>query len=265
MNRVSSLLLALPFFLISCSCSLLRHEKIDAEVTVPAPVHEHVLGSVKEILTFDEIKTADKAVVKFFASWCGACTASEGAYQKLAGEYASIPFFVVDVDKAGAFAQQFSVGSIPTIIIFEKGVAKESIVGFDADRIKSVLGQAVKVVDQEPRAQAIDKILIITDIDQFIPEVLQNQPMPVIVKFYSSGCGFCKAIAPTYKEFAQKYNPSLKFVEIEMTDHYDLARKYSIKGYPTFIIFKNGEKHVMFSGANKLRLEQEIKKVAGLS
>lgn len=61
-------------------------------------------------------------VVDFFAEWCGPCKLMPpilAEVKKAIGERATI--LKMDVDKNQAYAQQYGVQSIPTLIIFRKG------------------------------------------------------------------------------------------------------------------------------------------------
>ncbi len=251
----------LPVVLASCSCS---REQAAPSANMAQAVH----GLVTEIVSFDDIRPHEKAVVKFYATWCGACKASKIPFEELAAVYSNVPFFAVDVDKASALAQQFNVSSIPTIIVFEKGIAREPMIGFDSAKLKQQLGEPqARVAESTASASDLTRapgaILAITNVDQFQPEVLEIKGMPVIVKFYASWCGFCKMIAPAYKEMAQKYGDKVKFVEVEASNQKDLAHKFEIQGFPTFIIFIDGKQHAKFSGANKQKLESAVKAIYG--
>lgn len=72
-------------------------------------------------LTIDEIKAADKAVLRFTASWCQPCKSLEPIFNEVAKENPSVKTFVIDVDQYGDIATSFGIRGIPTLMRIEKG------------------------------------------------------------------------------------------------------------------------------------------------
>ncbi|MBD5068739.1 MAG: thioredoxin [Lactobacillus sp.] len=70
-------------------------------------------------------------LVDFYADWCGPCKLLEPVLEKLTQEFSGkIKFVKVDVQQDQALAKEYNVMSIPTMLLFVDGVAKEKITGY---------------------------------------------------------------------------------------------------------------------------------------
>ena len=71
------------------------------------------------------------AVVDFFATWCGPCKMLAPVFQEVGNELeGKANFYKIDIDASLDIARQFSVSTVPTVIIFRNGEPIERLVGF---------------------------------------------------------------------------------------------------------------------------------------
>jgi thioredoxin 1 len=77
----------------------------------------------------DVLEAGKPVVVDFWAPWCGPCHAIAPALEQLAGETEKVEFVKVDIDENPVTASRYQVLSIPTVILFENGEAKETVIG----------------------------------------------------------------------------------------------------------------------------------------
>ena len=82
--------------------------------------------------TFDEEigASAEPVLVDFWAEWCGPCKMIAPILSEIASEQAGhLTVAKVNVDENPEIAQKFSVMSIPTLIVFDKGQVAKRLVG----------------------------------------------------------------------------------------------------------------------------------------
>lgn len=63
---------------------------------------------------------------------------------------------------------------------------------------------------------------------------------PVLVDFFATWCGPCKAMEPVVKDVAQTMGDKARVVKVDIDKQQHLARQYNVSAVPTFMIFKNG-------------------------
>jgi len=76
--------------------------------------------------------------------------------------------------------------------------------------------------------------------ENFETEVV-NSGIPVVVDFWATWCGPCRKLSPVIEEIAQNYENKVKFVKVNIEECMDTAKKYSISGLPSLLVFKGGE------------------------
>ncbi len=97
---------------------------------------------VTEILEneFKEKISSGKVLVDCFATWCGPCKMLSPIIDELAKEVTDYSFYKLDVDKNEEISRQYGIMSIPTLLIFENGELKQTLVGFKSKaELKEIL------------------------------------------------------------------------------------------------------------------------------
>ena len=68
-----------------------------------------------------------------------------------------------------------------------------------------------------------------------------NTDKPVVVDFWATWCGPCKAIAPVVEEVAAEYEGKAVVGKCNVDDCADTPDTYGLRSIPTILFFKNGE------------------------
>jgi len=72
--------------------------------------------------------------------------------------------------------------------------------------------------------------------DTFEPTITGNET--VIVDFWASWCGPCRAFAPVF-EAASEEHPGIVFGKVDTEDQQELAQEFGIRSIPTLMVFRD--------------------------
>jgi thioredoxin 1 len=84
------------------------------------------------------------------------------------------------------------------------------------------------------------KVIELTDTN-FDTEVLKSTE-PVLVDFTATWCGPCKALAPVVEKLAEESGGKFKVGKLDIDEAPDVTKRYGVRGVPTVLVFKGGEK-----------------------
>ncbi len=100
---------------------------------------------------------------------------------------------------------------------------------------------------------ASEKVQVFNDLN-FDQEVLKST-VPVLVDFTATWCGPCKALAPIVDQVAAELEGKAIVGKLDIDESPITAGKYGVRGVPTVMVFKNGERaaqHVGLTTKQKL-------------
>lgn len=69
-------------------------------------------------------------LVDFWAVWCGPCQMLSPIIDEIGSELKDLKIAKVDVDTEVELASRYNVASIPTVMIFDHGKIKDTIIGY---------------------------------------------------------------------------------------------------------------------------------------
>lgn len=121
----------------------------------------------------------------------------------------------------------------------------------------SICTQAV-ILTAPKAASNVQKIETLDELDIYTAD----SDKPVVAYFTTDWCTFCKKMKPDLEKVqndpavAAKFN----FVEIDGAT-FDGKKDLAIEGYPTLIIFKDGNEVSRFNGGNEAEIRTELRSV----
>lgn len=103
------------------------------------------------------------------------------------------------------------------------------------------------------------------EFDRLLEKHATQTGLPVILDFYSDGCGPCRQIAPYYTQLAKEVQDDAVFVKIDVNAQHELSSRYQVRSMPTFLTLYNGKIVDRMSGANGQQLQQYVQGVISKS
>ena len=77
--------------------------------------------------------------------------------------------------------------------------------------------------------------------DQNFEQDVLKSSQPVLVDFWATWCGPCRAMAPTVDALASEYAGRAKVGKLNIDENLSTASRFGIRSIPTLLLFKAGQ------------------------
>jgi len=228
---------------------ILAPKVLEAIFDPKVPDPQNGVYELNEKIFYKHISTGDH-FIKFYAPWCGHCKKLEPTWEELGHSYEADPLISIgklDCTQAQSTCQDNEVNGYPTLQYFRDG---EKVAVFRGSRMLSELQNFVNENKRKPEATESKTL---KSKEEFEKEIQSGY---TFVKFYAPWCGHCQKLAPKWDVLATQYSlrNDVNIAKIDCTNDEtkSICTSEKVRGYPTLILYKNGERKDTFSGSRSM-------------
>jgi putative thioredoxin len=114
-----------------------------------------------------------------------------------------------------------------------------------------------------------EPLIFDTSLERFDEEVIAaSHRQPILVDFWADWCPPCLVLAPVLEKVVRAYGGRIRLakVEVDEGENMKLAGRYGLRGFPTVILFVDGQEKNRFTSARpESWLFTFIQRATGLS
>ena len=82
---------------------------------------------------------------------------------------------------------------------------------------------------------------------------LAKSDVPLLIDFWASWCGPCRAMAPEFERAAAALEPAMRLVKVNVDEEPALAQRFRISGIPALVLARDGRELARSAGARSAK------------
>ena len=97
-----------------------------------------------------------------------------------------------------------------------------------------------------------EALIFDTSVEHFEAQVIEaSRRIPVLVDFWADWCPPCTMLTPILERVVHAYAGAFLLAKVEVDEGHNmkLAGRYGMRGFPTVLLFKDGEERARFHSA----------------
>ena len=102
--------------------------------------------------------------------------------------------------------------------------------------VSSTTSDAVETQSSVPADEAVSDSLTQGQENEAQAQDAKSDKKLVVLDFFATWCGPCKAMAPAMEQMEKKYAGKIEFRKIDVDQEPELAQQYNITGVPTIVV-----------------------------
>lgn len=96
-------------------------------------------------------------------------------------------------------------------------------------------------------------------------EIIYDEGEACLVMFSRKTCHVCQAVKPVLEELLPKYEGKFGMYHVDIEEQRDLFQRFSLKGVPQLLFFKDGEYQGKMAGqVAEEQVEEKIAEILGI-
>ncbi|MDR3012163.1 MAG: thioredoxin family protein [Chitinispirillales bacterium] len=89
------------------------------------------------------------------------------------------------------------------------------------------------------------------DESQQLADRIVKSEIPVMVDFWASWCGACRALEPTIEELKREYKDRVLFMRVDVDIHREITQYFRVQGIPAVFIVEDKTVRTKIPGMNR--------------